>query len=82
MYKKWEFGGGLMIVWLETETWVISKGGTKKGEGGWGRCGKRYGGSWVLLPLFVVGCISTIVVKGACIRDCKGLGVCMVVIVS
>jgi hypothetical protein len=68
---------GVMVVWLEIETWVIGKGGTKREEGkeGWG---KRYEGCWVLWPLCVFGCISTVVVEGSCVRDCRGLGVCIV----
>jgi hypothetical protein len=72
-----------MVVWLEIETWVIGKGGTKgggqKGVSGWE---KRYGGCWILWPLCVLGCISAVVVEDACVRDCKGLGVCIVGTVS
>jgi hypothetical protein len=40
--------------------------------------GKRYGGSWGLWPLFVFECISFVVVDGACVKDCRGLGLCTV----
>jgi hypothetical protein len=30
------------------------------------------------LALVCVGCISVVVVEGACVRDCKGLGLCTV----
>jgi hypothetical protein len=33
---------------------------------------------WVLRPLCVLGCISTVVVEGACVKDCRGLGGCTV----
>jgi hypothetical protein len=36
---------------------------------------------WVLLLLrllFVFGCISTVVVEGACVRDCRCLRMCLV----
>jgi hypothetical protein len=32
IYKQWELGG-VMVVWLEIETWAIGKGSTK-----WGGC--------------------------------------------
>jgi hypothetical protein len=35
--------------------------------------GKRNGSFWVLWPLCVFGCIS-VVVEGACVWDCRGLG--------
>jgi hypothetical protein len=44
--------------------------------------GEEYGGSWVLWPLCVFGCISVVVVKGACVKDCRELEVCIVGIVS
>jgi hypothetical protein len=41
-----------------------------------GRGGKR--GGWVLWSLCVFGCISVVVLDGACVRDCRGLGLCTV----
>jgi hypothetical protein len=68
-----------MVVWLKIETWVIGKDGIKMGDrkrrSGWE---KRYVGCWVLWPLCVLGCISTAVMEGACVRNCRGLGLCMV----
>jgi hypothetical protein len=62
-----------MVIRLDIEIWVISKGGTKRGVGkvmgGWG---KRYRGYWVLWPLFMIGCIS-VVVDGDYVRNCRGL---------
>jgi hypothetical protein len=31
-----------------------------------------------LWPLSVFGCISVVVVEGACVSDCTGLGLCTV----
>jgi hypothetical protein len=66
-----------MVIWLELETRVINKGGTKRGTE---RC--RWVGEevWVLLGMALM-CIKvyiTVVVEGTCVRDCSGLGVCMV----
>jgi hypothetical protein len=44
--------------------------------------GKRYGGCCVSGPLCVFGCSSAVVVECACVKDCRGLGVCMVGTVS
>jgi hypothetical protein len=33
---------------------------------------------WVLWPLCVLVYISAVVVDGACVNDCRGLGVCTV----
>jgi hypothetical protein len=41
---------------------------------GVGEWGKQCGGCWVLWSLCVFGCISVVVVEGACVRDCRGLG--------
>jgi hypothetical protein len=38
---------------------------------------KRYRGCWFLWPLCVFGFIS-VVVECVCVRDCKGLGLCIV----
>jgi hypothetical protein len=37
-----------------------------------------FGSYWVLWPLCVFGCISVVVVEGACVRGCKELGLCKV----
>jgi hypothetical protein len=67
-----------MVVQQEIEIWVIGKGGTKR-EGrkghGWR---KRNRGCWVLWPLCVFGYIYAVVVEGAFVRDCRGLGMCTV----
>jgi hypothetical protein len=47
---------------------VALKGGVGKGLGRWG---KNYGGC-------MFGCIYVIVEEGVCVRDCKGLGLCIV----
>jgi hypothetical protein len=61
-------GGGVIVIRLEIEIWVIvkvaKKEGWEKGRG-WG---ERYGGCWVLWPLCVFGCIS-VVVEGTCVKD-------------
>jgi hypothetical protein len=31
-------------------------------------------GCWVFWPLCVFGCISVVVVYGACVKNCRGLG--------
>jgi hypothetical protein len=67
-----------MIVWLEIETWVIGKGGTKRGVKRVGELWKRYGSCWFLWSLHVFGYISAVVVEGVCVRDCRELGVCTV----
>jgi hypothetical protein len=66
-----------MVVRLDIETWVIGKGGSKRRgqkRGEW--VGKE---KWGLLGFvaLVCGCIS-VVVEGACVRDCRGLGLCQV----
>jgi hypothetical protein len=65
---------------IRVDIWVIGKGGTIKGRAGQGVGGwvKSYGVCWVLWPLCVFGCISVVVVEGACVRDCMGLGLCTV----
>jgi hypothetical protein len=64
-----------MIVWLEIETWVIGKGGTRREERKRGGSGKSYEGCWVLWPLCVFGCISAVVEEGACVAtpECWGV---------
>jgi hypothetical protein len=60
-----------MVVWLETETWVVVIRGTKRigGKGGLacvgaaGFCGP-----------YVFGCICVVVVEGACVRVAGGWG--------
>jgi hypothetical protein len=38
--------------------------------------GKRCRAYGVLGPSFVLGCSSVLVVEGACVRDCRRIGVC------
>jgi hypothetical protein len=40
--------------------------------------GGNDGGCCFLWPLCVLECISVTVVYGACVRDCRGLGLCKV----
>jgi hypothetical protein len=54
---------------------VVLKGETGSWVGEWG---KQYGGCRVLWPLCVLGCISVLIVEGACVRDCRALGLCKV----
>jgi hypothetical protein len=51
-----------------------------KGEMGYGmgEWGKQYEACWVLWSLYVFGYIFIVVVLGACVRDCRGLGLCIV----
>jgi hypothetical protein len=46
----------------------------------WKRHGwaNKYGGCWVLWLLCASGYICAVVVEGACVRDCRGLGMSMV----
>jgi hypothetical protein len=67
----------LVIDFGELVKVVLKRRGGKRG--GWG---KRYGGCWVLWPLCELGCISVIVVEGACVRDCRGPELCTVGTVS
>jgi hypothetical protein len=60
-----------LLEWYST-VW----GGKKSGSGKVGV--KRYGVCLVLWPLHVFEYISIVVVEGACVRDCRGLGVCTV----
>jgi hypothetical protein len=46
-------------------------GGQKGKMGEWG---KRCGGYMVWGPSCVLGCISAVVVEGACVRDCRRMG--------
>jgi hypothetical protein len=67
--------GSVMFIMIEIEICVIGIGDTK--QGGWkgvGVWGKMFGDYCALWPLCVLGYISAVVVKGACVRDCRGLG--------
>jgi hypothetical protein len=65
-----------MFVMLATEIWVLDRVALKlEVEVGWVSWG-----SWFLWSLCVFRCIS--VVEGACVRDCRGLGLCKVDIVG
>jgi hypothetical protein len=39
---------------------------------------KMYGSCWGLWPLCVFGCISAVIVKSVCVRDCRELGLYIV----
>jgi hypothetical protein len=58
---------------------VALKGEVRSGVDEWR---KQSGGCWFLWSLCVFGCISVVVVEGASVRDCKGYGLCKVVIVG
>jgi hypothetical protein len=47
-----------------------------------GEWGKQCRDCWLLWSLCVVGCISLVVVEGACVRDGRGLGLHKVGIVG
>jgi hypothetical protein len=65
-----------MVIWLEIESWVISKDGPKGGvERVWDWWGKRYGVCWVLGPFCVFWYISAVVVEGAVSGIAEGWGV-------
>jgi hypothetical protein len=55
-------------------------GGQEGGDGVRGE--KRYRGYGVLRPLCVFRCSSVVVVEGACVKDCRQIGVCKVGIVN
>jgi hypothetical protein len=54
---------------------VALKGEVGSGVGVWR---KHCGGCWFFWSLYVFGCISVVVVEGACVRDCRDLGLCKV----
>jgi hypothetical protein len=58
--------GEIMVIRLDIETWVIGKGGIKRGQKRWRR---TYGGCCILWALCVFGCISVVV----CSVLCQGL---------
>jgi hypothetical protein len=68
--------GWVMVISLVIESGklvsVALKGCGKRG--GW--VGEEAWGCWVLCPLCMFGYISVIVVEGACIRNCRRLGLC------
>jgi hypothetical protein len=47
-----------------------------------GESGKQCGICCFLSSLCVFGCISVFVIKGACVRDCRGLEFCKVGIID
>jgi hypothetical protein len=67
----------LIIYFGELVKVALKKGGRKRG--GWV---KMYGSCWGLWLLCVLVCISVVVVEGACVRDCRVLGLCAVGTVS
>jgi hypothetical protein len=58
-----------MHLWINIKTIKNKVGRQRQGE--WGHPKGRH---WVLWSLCVLGCISTVIVEGACVRDCRGLG--------
>jgi hypothetical protein len=73
MYNQWELVGNGCL--SRDRNLVVGKGGAK---GGWAEKEgevKKFGSCWDLLSLGVFGCISAVVVEGACVRDCRRLGV-------
>jgi hypothetical protein len=58
---------------------VALKGEVGSGVGVWG---KHWGGCWFLWSFCVFGFISFVVVEGACVRDCRVLGLCKLGIVG
>jgi hypothetical protein len=68
-------GQGVVVLWLEVETWVIGKSGTRR------KGGKGVGG-WRLLFFVALVCVfiyfHLVVVEGACVSDCRRLRVCTV----
>jgi hypothetical protein len=65
--------GGVTVVWIEIESWVISNGGTNGGTEREDELGNMCGTTGFGGPLYVFGCSSAVVVEGSCVRDCKGL---------
>jgi hypothetical protein len=66
--------GEAIVVWLEIETWVIGKGGTKSGEGNGWWVGED---TWGLLGFVTLVCVW---VALRCCREgwlCQGLQVFM-----
>jgi hypothetical protein len=66
--------GWVMVIRLDIEIWEIDKGGTKRGgrkRGGWVGGGRDMG-------FVALVCVSVVVVEGACVRDCRGLRLCIV----
>jgi hypothetical protein len=72
-----------MVIRLDLEIGQIGKSGSKRiGRKGVGVQGKKYCGYWVLGAFCLFGCISDFVVEDAFVRDCRGLGLCIVGIVD
>jgi hypothetical protein len=62
---------------LAIEIWKLNRVALKVQTGsGVGEWGKRCRGCWFLLSSCVFIYISAVVVTGACVRDCRGLGLC------
>jgi hypothetical protein len=67
-----------MFFRLEIEIWVIGKGGSRKGCGKRGVDGERGMGTAIFCGPCVCLGILFVVVEGACVRDCRRLGLCTV----
>jgi hypothetical protein len=68
---------GVTVVWIEVEIWVISKGGAKEGAERRDGVGEEVWGYRVLGLLYMLEYSSAVIVKGACVRDCREMGFCM-----
>jgi hypothetical protein len=70
-----------MVIRLHIEIWEIVKSSTKRqdGEKGWvgGGRGLEASGFYGMF-----GCVSVVAVEGVCVRDCRGLQLCIVGIVG
>jgi hypothetical protein len=64
---------GGRVIWIQIETWVILKGGAKRGHKRVRVSGGRGGGYRVRGSLCVLGCSSFVVVEDACVT-CRGMG--------
>jgi hypothetical protein len=62
-----------MVIRLVIDFQELVKVALKRVQERVGELGKWYGGFWVLWLFCVFGCISVVIVEGACVRDCRGL---------
>jgi hypothetical protein len=63
--------GVVIVIRLQIEIWVIGKGGTKRSSR---KEAVGDEGAAVFCGPYVLGCISTVAVEGACVRDYRELG--------
>jgi hypothetical protein len=69
---------GVMVIRLDIEIYDIVKGALKEEVRKGMVVRNWYVGCWVFWSLCMFGCISVVVVEGACVRDCRGQGLCTV----